>query len=222
MDELRKQYQALKDKLNYDTGHINSSSRAVKHPSYGAILAMGEPVVKFILDDFDRWLQTDEHAAFPGHLAFKILHTLTKVVGNPGDPPPGVVKKMVEGWVKWGEEKGILTKDRPKYVKPPPTVYKGWVVVGLKHGAESVLCRKTEPRNAFEETHGQAAWVTKIDAARKVDDGWWCCYAWIVETKREAEMIRGVLMERIKNGECSEFNKPTRTWVEYVERQHSK
>lgn len=210
---IAEQYRVLRDELNYDTSHYSSTVRARRHPAYRKIVDLGKEIVPIILAEFDRYLQTDEHDDFPGHWAMAILHEFT------GDDPyencqPGVVLQMIRAWVVWGEKNGHLAEGRPKYEKPAPIIYKGWVVVARRHGEDSVLCPKREPKNVFEEKKGTAAWVSKIDAARKVDDGWWKKYAWILLTKKDAETALEVLNEKIKAGECSELNKPERAWVE--------
>jgi len=212
---LLEQYRTLRDELNYNTGFYSSTSRVMRHPAYRKIVDLGKDLIPIILAEFDKYLHTDEYDDFPGHWAMNVLGELTGV--NPYEKcDPGVVLQMIKVWVKWGEENGHLTKDRPKYEKPAPIIYKGWIVVGRLHGEDSVLCPKREPKNAFEEEKGTAAWVSKIDAARKVDDGWWKKYAWIFPTKQEAEVALEILNEKIKAGECSDFNKPERSWVEEI------
>jgi len=211
---IAEQYKALQDKLNFDTGHFSSVSRMVRHPAYKEIVELGKDVIPIILDEFDRYLQTDEAEAFPGWWTFNVLDALSGAKLEGGRA--GVLVDWVGLWVKWGEENGHLAKDRPKHWKTPPVVYKGWVIVGQRHGEESVLCPKRDPRNAFEKEKGTAAWVSKIDAARKVDDGWWKKHAWVFDTKKEAEIALDLLNEKIKAGECSDFNKPERAWVEEI------
>jgi hypothetical protein len=146
------------------------------------------------------------------------MNVLGKLTGvNPYEKcDPGVVLQMIKVWVKWGEENGHLAKDRPKYQKPVPPVYKGWIVVGKLHGEQSVLCPNRKPKNAFEEEKGTAAWVTKKSASGGAPRDWWKKYAWVLPTKQEAEIALDILNEKIKNGECSEFNTPTKAWVEEI------
>ena len=96
----------------------------------------------------------------------------------------------------------------------------GWIVVGRKRGEDSVLTApgKRDIRGRGGKI-GEAAWVTKIDAARKVDDGWWQKYAWIFETEVEAKMALEILNERVAEGMCSEFNRPEKTWVEEIKQE---
>lgn len=210
---LKGRYLELRNRMNYETGHLSMVSRMKRHPVYSEILALGRPAIPIILNEFDRYLQTGEEEAFPGWWA---LAALRDISGEEPDEEgePGVLRSQVKCWIQWGEKRGHLAKSRPKHKKTPPVIYKGWVVVGLRHGEESVLCPKRDPKNVFEETHGTAAWVSKIDAARGVDDGWWKKYAWILPTKREAETVLEILNEKIKAGECSEFNRPERAWIE--------
>lgn len=212
---ITEQYKILRDELNYHTGHYSSMGPVRRHPAYQKIVDLGNGLVPIILVEFDKYLQTDEHDDYPGHWAMAILHVLTGAV-SPGNPPPGVIDKMLRGWIQWGEENGHLAKDRPKYEKPIPPVYKGWIVVGLRHGEEYVLCAKREPRNVFEEEKGTGAWVSKRDHAGGPNDGWWKKYAWILPTKEQAEIALDVLNEKIKNGECDEFNRPDKSWAEEI------
>jgi hypothetical protein len=210
---IRDEYEKLRDELNYHTGHFSAIARVKRHPAYQKIVGLGKELTPIILAEFDKYLQTDENDDFPGHWAMAVLHELSGA--NPYENcQAGVVDQMIRAWIKWGEGNGHLAKDRPKYEKPAPIIYKGWIVVGYRHGEESVLCPKREPENAFEEAKGTAAWVSKVDAARKVDDGWWKKYALILPTKREAEIALDILNEKIKNGECSKFNTPDKAWVE--------
>lgn len=210
------QYRVLRDKLNYNTSHFSSTTRMTRDPVYPQIVGLGKDLIPIILAEFDRYLQTDENDDFPGHWAMNVLGELTGV--NPYEKcDPGVVLQMIKVWVVWGEENGHLVQGRPKHEKPAPPVYKGWVVVGLRHGEESVLCAKREPKNAFEEEKGTGSWVSKRDHAGGKDKNWWKKYAWILRTKREAEIALDILNEKIKNGECSEFNKPEKVWVEELE-----
>ncbi len=211
---LKDEYIALRNKLNYDTSHFSMISRALRHPTYKEIISLGRDIIPIILDELDRYIQTDEHEDFPGHWVLNALYELSGERPNDKSARPGVVEDWIQIWIKWGEEKGYLAKDRPKHQKKPPIDYKGWIVVGNKHGEEYVLCPKREPKNALEETIGTGAWVSKVDAVRNIDDGWWKKYAWILSTKEDATIALEILNEKIKNGECSEFNKPERVWIE--------
>lgn len=67
------------------------------HPSYQAILGMGWKVVPFLLRD----LQQNRRAWF-GALSY-----LTRA--NPIKPKDaGKMDKMIEAWVQWGRDKGLL------------------------------------------------------------------------------------------------------------------
>lgn len=100
-----------------------------------------------------------------------------------------------------------------------------WIVVGrFKDGHESVLTGPGKrtirgsiehgPRKGQTFVLGEAAWVSKIDAARGIDDGWWKKYAWLLDSKEDADTVLDILNERIQAGQCSEFNKPEKAWVE--------
>lgn len=213
---ISERYKELRDKLNYDAGHFSSVARQTKHPAFREIVELGKDVVPVILNEFDRYDQTDEAESFPGWWAFSALCGLTGE--DMKGYRPGVLSDLVSLWLAWGVENGYLAKDRPRHEKTPPVIYKGWIVVGLRHGEESVLCKKRDPRNAFEAEKGTAAWVTKRDHAtpERSSKDWWKKYAWVFDTKEEAEAAIEVLNEKIKTGECSEFNKPDRAWVEEI------
>lgn len=103
----------------------------------------------------------------------------------------------------------------------------GWVLVGkFKDGHESVMLAPGKREIWGEIDHGkrkgerfklgEAAWVSKIDASKRVDTGWWKDRAWTFETKEDAEAVREILNEKIATGECSEFNRPVESYVEEV------
>lgn len=209
------EYQKLRDELNYQTGHLSSSAQVKRHPTYQKIIDLGKEIIPIMLDEIDHFRQTDEEEFFPGWWAFSILAHFN------GDwpeekPEPGVLDSCADVWLRWGKKNGYL-QNQPKYEKQPPVVYKGWVIAAYLNmdKDESVLCAKREPKNLFEETHGTGAWVSKIDAARLVDDGWWKKYAWIFPTREEAEIARDILREKVNNGECKSF-RPRRSWVEEI------
>ena len=223
-EKNKKEYQKLRDELNYNTGHMSNTGRMIRDPVYKKIVDLGNVVIPLILDEFDRYVQTDEDDAFPGHWAMRVLSDLIGAERSKqfydaaleDGVRSGRIGDWAKAWVVWGEKNGYLAKNRPKHEKTPPIQYKGWIVVGKKHGEKMVLCPKREPSNAFEEQMGTASWVSKVDAARNVDDGWWKKYAWILPTKQEAEIALDILNEKIANGECSEFNKPDKAWIEEI------
>lgn len=97
---------------------------------------------------------------------------------------------------------------------------KGWIVAAIVHGEE---CAMTDPdtrsiRGKDGSKIGEAPWVTKRDHAtpERSPKDWWKKYAWVFETKYEATCALEILDEKIKAGECSEFNMPSKYWVEEV------
>jgi hypothetical protein len=206
-------YQKLRDELNYQTGHFSSIARVIRHPTFRKIVELGKEVVPIILDEIDHYHQTGEEEFFPGWWGFNAIAEIMN--GWPEEKgEAGVLKSWVGVWVRWGETKGYLAKDRPKYKKQPPIEYKGWIVVGKLHGEQSVLMPKRKPEALWQETMGTGAWVSKKSAASCDDRDWWKKYAWIFGTKSEAEIALDILNEKIKNGECSKFNTPDKAWVE--------
>jgi hypothetical protein len=85
------------EKWESETTHISSPAKRIMHPSYQAILGMGEAVVPFMLRD----LRDNRHAWFWA------LSYLTKE--NPiGPDDAGKMDQMISAWVQWGKIKGIL------------------------------------------------------------------------------------------------------------------
>jgi hypothetical protein len=80
-----------------DTCFTSSISEVVQHPSYNAIIAMGESAVPLILED----LRKTGNFWFPALI--KITHE------NPVNPvDSGNIKRMTKAWIKWGKEKGRI------------------------------------------------------------------------------------------------------------------
>lgn len=85
------------EKWDRETKHISSPSKRIMHPSYQAILGMGEAVVPLMLRDL-----RDNRRSW-----FWALSYLTKA--NPIDAQDaGKMDKMITAWVLWGSAKGIL------------------------------------------------------------------------------------------------------------------
>lgn len=80
-----------------ETAYISSITVATNHPSYEKIVAMGLPIVPFIL----RELQLR-----PNHW-FSALRRIT------GENPvtqedTGNIRKMVDAWLRWGKKRNLL------------------------------------------------------------------------------------------------------------------
>ena len=212
MPDLQSRYQELQRKLNYEAAFFGTVRKWLQHPAYREIVGLGRDVVPIILSGLDRYHQTRDYEDFQGLWVF---NALKDILGT--GPAPGVLwefTRTVEDWVRWGETAGFLAPDRPRY--EPRAVPKGWVVIGFFRGEEHALCPKRDPKNLLEEQIGTAAWVSKIDASGGKNPDWWKRFAWVLPTRGEAETALEVLKEKIAAGECSEFNRPERSWVEEI------
>lgn len=79
-----------------DCQAISSISKITRHPSYQAIIGLGEPVVPLLLREMERR---------PDHLA----PALVAITGeNPIKPEAvGKIEQMAAAWVRWGHEHGF-------------------------------------------------------------------------------------------------------------------
>src|SRR5438132_12854265 len=85
------------DKWESETAHLSSTSQIMMHPSYQAILGMGDEVVPLLLRD----MQQNRRSWF-GALSY-----ITKE--NPINPSDaGKMQRMIDIWVRWGRAKGLL------------------------------------------------------------------------------------------------------------------
>lgn len=96
------------------------------------------------------------------------------------------------------------------------TLEKGWIVAAVVNGEECSLIGpgKRGIRGRDGSQIGEAAWVTKRDHAGGKNKNWWKKYAWTFETKYEAMCALEILDEKVKAGQCSKFNLPSKFWVE--------
>lgn len=96
-DQLAGKFLDLADDWKNATGHLSNISQKVKHPAYQAVIAMGEPVVPFILRELET-APTDWYIA------------LAQITGE--DPVPedsyGVVDEMASAWLRWAREHGYV------------------------------------------------------------------------------------------------------------------
>lgn len=212
MTDVKSRYQELQEKLNYETGFYSSIRRKTEHPAYLEIVGLGQSVVGVILERLDRFSQTHDIDDFDGPWIFNALVEITGF--SPKVEAPGVIFQIVRGWVDWGEMNGHLAPDRPKY--EPKPIPRGWVVIGYFRGEEHALCPKRDPRNLLEEKMGSAPWVTRIDHAGGNDPHWWKRFAWILNTREEAEEVLRLLIEKFSRGEGHKENFPERAWIEEV------
>jgi len=92
---IEERFNSLADQWRNETGHYSILARRYLHPAYNAILAMGRPVVPFILRELahrpDRW--------------FSALSALTGF-----DPSRGATTfdEAVDAWLDWGRKQRLL------------------------------------------------------------------------------------------------------------------
>jgi hypothetical protein len=92
--DLEMNYRRLRSQWYSETRVLSDPAKIMGHPAMRAILAMGEEVVPIILHDLQ---------AQPSLMVW----ALPKIVGaNP--PFQGNNDKMIEAWLQWGREKGLL------------------------------------------------------------------------------------------------------------------
>lgn len=101
IDPLEERFRLQADKWDRETRHLSSTTQRIMHPSYQAILGMGqehrEEMIRLLILD----MQQQRRAWFWA------LSYLTQ--DNPINPADaGKMDKMIKAWVKWGERKGIL------------------------------------------------------------------------------------------------------------------
>jgi hypothetical protein len=84
-------------KWELETAHLSSPTQMMRHPSYEAIILMGNAVVPLLIRD----LQENRRAWFGA---------LTYLTGeNPIAPSDaGKMDRMIQAWVSWGKEKGCI------------------------------------------------------------------------------------------------------------------
>jgi hypothetical protein len=98
---LQERLREQAEKWERETAHLSSPLQRMMHPSYQAILGMGaehkREVICFLLRD----LQQNRRDWF---LALSYLSQANPI--NPRDA--GKTDKLVNSWVKWGKEQGLL------------------------------------------------------------------------------------------------------------------
>ena len=91
---LESQFHRLKAQWRADTFVLSDPNKIMGHPAMRSIIAMGEDVVPIILRD----LRDDPSL---------LVWALPKIVGmNP--PFQGNNDRMIEAWLQWGREKGLI------------------------------------------------------------------------------------------------------------------
>jgi hypothetical protein len=95
--DVEARFQEHANRWHKETGSLSSVSKKLNHPAYLAVIAMGEPVLPFLLRELrDRpalWFE-----------ALKAITGQTPVpVGDQSNP-----RRAREAWLKWGQEKGLI------------------------------------------------------------------------------------------------------------------
>lgn len=101
VDPLEELFQEQADKWERETSHLSSPTQRFMHPSYQAILGMGqehrEEVIRLLILDMQKHRRQ----------WFWALSYLTH--DNPIEPADaGKIDSMVEAWVAWGKRRGLL------------------------------------------------------------------------------------------------------------------
>ncbi len=94
---LAAQFASLVEEWKRATAFLSSSTAISEHPAYQAIIALGWPVVPFILRDLERE---------PAHW-FEALRAIT------GEDPVAVedwgkIQSMRAAWIAWGRGRGLI------------------------------------------------------------------------------------------------------------------
>src|SRR5438309_8447515 len=91
------QFEILAEQWKTATALLSSTTAMVAHPAYQAIIALGPPVVPFLLRDLERE---------PAHW-FEALAAITGA-----DPVPrehgGHIPAMRDDWLAWGRERRLI------------------------------------------------------------------------------------------------------------------
>jgi|SRR5580692_2997448 hypothetical protein len=96
--ELARQLSELSQTWKRATAGMSLVSRMIEHPAYQQIIALGYPAVPFLLRELQR---------APDHW----FVALRRITGE--NPVPqgarGNVARMVEAWIEWGKENGLIS-----------------------------------------------------------------------------------------------------------------
>ena len=83
-------------KWRSETYYLSSAKELQKHPSFRAIVEMGEPVIALILDDLKR------------RPSLLVLALSAITAENPvPDADRGIVRAMANAWISWGRRNGF-------------------------------------------------------------------------------------------------------------------
>ncbi len=94
-ESTQQRFRQLANSWHKAVAHLSSSSKRESHPAYQAIIAMGPPVVPYLLSDLNA------HGR----------HWFTALTAITGDNPvpekdAGVIPRMIDAWLHWGRAKG--------------------------------------------------------------------------------------------------------------------
>ena len=97
VDTTQQEFELHADKWMRETAHISSITKQILHPSYQRIMAMGTPVLPYIL----RALRDRPLFWF---------HALTHIVGEDiaSAIEPGDIRGMQHAWLRWGRDRGLI------------------------------------------------------------------------------------------------------------------
>jgi type I restriction-modification system DNA methylase subunit len=94
-DDLASRFRAHADRWRRQTQHMSSLTKMVSHPSYQAIIEMGDRAVPLLLEELrDR----------PDHW----LVALNKITGQDPAEPKSTFSEAVESWLSWGRQRRYL------------------------------------------------------------------------------------------------------------------
>jgi hypothetical protein len=100
-DSLEERFREQAEKWQQETEHLSSPTQRIMHPSYQAILGMGQERKQDVIRLLIRDLRQNRRAWF---WALSYL-----AEDNPISPKDaGKMDKMIRAWVEWGKAKGIL------------------------------------------------------------------------------------------------------------------
>ncbi len=95
---LTDRFRQLSNEWKRDTGHLSLISQIAAHPSYQAIIAMGEPAIPLILRDLEQE---------PNHW----FSALSAIVDEGPEIPVherGDISALSEAWLNWGKSKQYI------------------------------------------------------------------------------------------------------------------
>jgi len=94
-ETVEEQFHRLADVWQSAVAHLSSSSKRDNHPAYQQIIALGPPVVPFLLRDL---------AATHRHW-FAALSSITGANPIPREDA-GKIQRMADAWIDWGKKEG--------------------------------------------------------------------------------------------------------------------